>query len=106
MSLVDVIGPNIEPAVAKILLDRLASFGGSRSLVVPEDGVLTICDLLRMDYVLQNVVAPLRLQEWQEGMKRHLDDMHGFDSGSIERQEGKRARTSTTERHDSASRSS
>ena len=33
VSLVDVIGPNIEPTVAKILLDRLASFGGSRSLI-------------------------------------------------------------------------
>ena len=67
MSLVEVIGPDIEDWIAKALLDHLASFHSSKYLVHAENGVLTICDLLRMEYVLQNVVAPLRLQEWQKG---------------------------------------
>ena len=67
VSLVEVIGPDIEVWVAKALLDHFASWHTSKSLIHADDGVLTICDLLRMEYVLQNVVAPLRLQEWQKG---------------------------------------
>ena len=61
VSLVEVIGPDIKNYVAKTLLDHLASFHTSKSLVQADDGVLKICDLLGMEYVFQNVVAPFRL---------------------------------------------
>ena len=71
VSLCQILGPDFNDTLARVLLDYLAGYYAAETLVYGKFGIMEVCDKLQMDYVLQNVVAPLTLQQWQKRARTH-----------------------------------